>query len=808
MVSAILLSCGGKKKATDATETIDKQFVAIGGANIRLDSLDLSMNIDGLPVQDLRLLRSAVYAKYGYLFMEADLRGYFSANMKTYDSLMWVRWEYEDAGESAEQYKIPKVEPVKLTAEETAFVQRVDERIALLKQNNFVQKGDFRLANPANIINLFQFKDVSPEFLQKLSDNNMVMTQSANTQLFHIYEENDYHQMPNFITTDVMLQAFHMYFSYTLKYLEMKKFVPAVENMCQIIYSNSMNYAKTTDDPELKQTAEYNATFYAIPYTILSGKKLEVPAKYKGMFEDELTKIKNQKDVPSKFLELNANDNSDLDPPAFPYSQFKPRGHYTRNDTLKKYFSAMQWLQLAHYYCCDENQLKDAAFIAAFLSGQEKLMQLYRSVFEPVVFLIGEPDNLSMLDIAEYFGKNNIKSVEAALQPEALEKLNAYLIQLAKTKNVIAPKVELSSHDKINFMPARYLVDNEIIQELVDVRANAKRAYPKGLDVFAAFGSKPAMDILVNTYKEPQNWEKYLPNMNKLQQKFKKYDQWNVSVYNKWIESLLEMQKTDKSYPDFMKLPSWDKKNLNTSLASWTDLKHDAILYGEQPMAAECGDGGPPAPVCVGYVEPNVRFWIKLNELVSLTSNLLKRNNLMTEDLEGRTKQLKEYAEFLLNVSKKEINKQKLSDSEYNTIEYFGASIEHFTLSVIDPDKYFDQWDQVEGPDKSIAIVADVYTRNLVGCNKDGILHEAVGKANNIYVVVEIEGNLYLTKGAAFSYYEFVQPLDTRLTDEEWQQKLESKEGVPPYPVWMNDIMLKTKDDPKVDERVFYSSGC
>ena len=88
-------------------------------------------------------------------------------------------------------------------------------------------------------------------------------------------------------------------------------------------------------------------------------------------------------------------------------------------------------------------------------------------------------------------------------------------------------------------------------------------------------------------------------------------------------------------------------------------------------------------------------------------------------------------------------------------------------------DLHLDDWSLVQGPDKSIAIVADIYTRNIRGCNKNGILHVATGNANNIYVVVEIEGNLYLTRGATFSYYEFVQPLGTRLTDEEWQKMLE-----------------------------------
>ncbi|MDR2840130.1 MAG: DUF3160 domain-containing protein [Paludibacter sp.] len=790
--SAIMLSCGGKQN----TKTVDNQIDdSIETVNFRLDSLNLNMNIDSLSVQDLRLLRNYVYARYGYLFMEADLRAYFTANMPRYDSLMYARWE-------SEEYEVNNIAPIELSEDELAFVQRVDERLALLKKNDFVDINGFRLANPANIVNLFQFQYISPDFLKKLSENNMLITQSNNIQLFSIYEENDYHQMPNFITTDVMLQAFHMYFSYTLKYLEAKKFIPIIENLTFALYNEAIKQAAIAENDDLRRTAEYNATFYAIPYYLISGQKVEIPAQYKAYFEDELVKIKKLEDNASSFL---GND-------YFYYSQFKPRGHYTRSENLQKYFRAMQWLQLAPYCRESQQQLTDAIFLATLLNNTKAadgtpLMNLYNSVYEPVEFLIGESDNLSIRDIALFISENHIEK-NKALMPENIGKVNDFLIKIAKDKNKIGNPLESDCKDRINFMPARYLLDNEVIQELVDIRANAERAFPKGLDVFAAFGSKPAMDILINTYKEPENWTEYLPKMRKLQNKFSNYKNWDISVYNKWIESLLAMQQTDKSYPDFMKLPSWDKKNLNTSLASWTDLKHDAILYGEQPMAAECGDGGPPDPILVGYVEPNVRFWTKLNELVSLTDKLLNQNNLMTDDLQGITNQLKSDAEFLLNVSKKEIKKQKLTDSEYNTIERFGASIEYFTLSIIDPDKYFDNWEQVEGADKSIAIVADVFTRNIFGCNKSGILHEAVGKANNIYVVVEIEGNLYLTKGAVYSYYEFVQPKNIRLTDEEWQQKLDSKDGIPPYPVWMNDIILKTNDDPKVDERIFYSSGC
>ena len=809
--AAVLTACKGKK-TTDTENRKDTQTVADKEAtindlttnsdSIKIKAVDLQQDISKLPLSELRLLRNWVYAQYGYLFMKADLRGYFSANFKQYDSLMNARWDmeeniYYEASKNKEKAKIPEIV---ITPEEAAFIKKIDARIAELKKNDYVEKDGYRLANPDNIVNLFQFIGISDEFKQKLATNNMVITPSGNIQLFHIYEENDYRQIPNFITTDLMLQAFHMYFSYTLKLLEQQKFIPIVEKLTYSLYEKSMLQAKSGAG-ELKEIAAYNATFYAIPYYILTGKKVEVPAEYKKLFDDELRNINKMEDNSSEFLQFEFG---------FPYSQFKPRGHYTRNEKLSKYFKAMQWLQLAPYCRESEKQLKDAIFVASILNTTKtsdgmSLLQLYQSVFEPIVFLIGEPDNLSVLDIAGYLNKTKIQGVNNSLQAENIAKVNSFLVDLSKTRNRIKPKIELSCPDKINFMPARYLVDNEIIQELVDIEKNAKRAFPKGLDVFAAFGSKTAMDILLNTYKENEQWTDYLPTMKKLQQKFSNYNDWNVSVYNKWIESLLAMQQPDKSYPVFMQLPAWSIKNLNTALASWTDLKHDAILYGEQPMGAECGDGGPPPPITVGYVEPNVKFWSKLSELVVLTQKMLEENNLMTDELKGRTAQMKDYIDFLLTVSNKELKKEKLTESEYNTIEYFGASIEHFTLSVVDPDKSFDEWSQVEGPDKSIAIVADIYTRNIPDCPKNGILHEAVGNANNIFVVVEIEGNLYLTKGATFSYYEFIQPLNNRLTDEEWQEMLEKKKA-PSVPVWIEKIMIK--DTPKVDERVFYSSGC
>ena len=81
-----------------------------------------------------------------------------------------------------------------------------------------------------------------------------------------------------------------------------------------------------------------------------------------------------------------------------------------------------------------------------------------------------------------------------------------------------------------------------------------------------------------------------------------------------------------------MYTPQWDKKNLNAALASWAELKHDAILYAKQPMGAECGGGGPEEPICMGYVEPNVKFWQKALDLLNETQDVFSKFDLSTED--------------------------------------------------------------------------------------------------------------------------------------------------------------------------------
>lgn len=770
---------------TVAYETLVKQ----------LPAFDLNQDLSTKSLEELRILRNTIPARKGYLFMNADLRYYFY-NTKWYRALMESRW-YGDCEYSG----LKKLPPISYRPEETAFIERVSKLEDQMKQQNFIGRNGLKYPNVKNIVNGWQFGGLPAPLLDGLAQNGFAIVPANNVQLFHVYEENDYSQTQNFVSTDLYLQLFHMHFSFMLRRIEEEKFSPILHDLIQGMFEESKRLALVEKDPSIKEDLQYTQAFYAVPLTLIGQREVLVDGPYASKVALELSKIEKEQSANSDLLAPFMNV-------PFAYDMLKPRGHYTRNETLQRYFTTMQWLQLGAY-CLEEKTDLRWALTAAFILNTANaksgvsLKKLYSSVLEPTTFLIGKPDNVSLMDICNIIDTKQIKTLFDLMRPETIMLFQAELKKIEATKNVIKPKIENACSGKINFMPARFLIDNEVLQEMTDLK---QRPYPRGLDVMAAFGSQAAEDILIRELDESKSWTKFLPKLENMKAKYKNYESWDETVYTKWISSLNKLLTPDKSYPSFMQLPSWNKKNLNTALASWAELKHDAILYAEQPNAAECGGGEecapPPEPYTVGYVEPNVQYWKSALELLKKTNDILSKYDVMDKQSQYKQEQLVELCTFLLTVSEKELRGEKLLEQEYNTIERIGSSVEYTTLSIMGAYS----WSELSGPDKEIAVVADIYTNNQE--NESGILHAAVGYANDLYVVVEIDGYLYVTKGSTFSYYEHRVPLNNRMTDEEWQEMLKKGKSFPLQP-WMKDIIIKLDKSlqPRVKEYL-YSSGC
>ncbi|TKJ30801.1 MAG: hypothetical protein CEE40_03835 [Chloroflexi bacterium B3_Chlor] len=61
-------------------------------------------------------------------------------------------------------------------------------------------------------------------------------------------------------------------------------------------------------------------------------------------------------------------------------------------------------------------------------------------------------------------------------------------------------------------------------------------------------------------------------------------------------------------------------------------------------------------------------------------------------------------------------------------------------------------------------------------------------KIFEIYVVVEVEGQLTLTEDGVFSYCELPWPRSHRLTDGSWREMLNSGQA-PPRPKWTSTFV-------------------
>lgn len=749
--------------------------------------IDTNMDISQLSLCELRVLRNAFAARQGYLFNNSELRQVFNTT-SWYDSLAWDRYGNEE-----------KRPPIAYTPNETAFINKIKAREEQLVKQNF--KTDRGIVNMDNIINPFQLEVFPDELRSHLAKYGFGIVEADHEQLFQIYEKNDYCMFPNFVTTDLYLQLYHLFFDTMMRRVEEGKLSDVIASLCKQMHGKMIKRAGTADKT-LKDAAEWNAAYFAVGYQLMTGKSLAVSSKYQNEVKTELNNCKASENAFSTFLEY-----TDI---YFPYSLFRPRGHYTRSEKCEKYFRAMMWLQSVPFGTDKQQQLQRAALIAEEMMSDSNLRRAYDSVSEPITYLMGTPDNITIIQVGEIMKRQGVGTSQLLKNKNAMQRFKKEVEAVGDKQTRIRPKFEYSSHHKINFMPQRYQPDGEVMQEMVDCdNKPTKRDVPMGLDVMAAMGSSAAERILINELKQDKQWEMFVPNLQNMKKLMTTID-WNACVTNKWLDALNKLNTAnDSRMPYFMKTPQWDKKNLNASLASWAELKHDAILYAKQPMVAECGDGSLPAPQVVGYVEPNLSFWEKAVALVADTRNVLKRYQLMDENIANILDAVGEQAQFLLNVSKKELAGQKITEEEYDQIRYIGATFEYLSLEMIkEPDQTLMGWSDVQGTDKAIPVVADVLTSNGNNNPEPSILYEAVGPANEIYVVVEVNGLLRLMRGGVFSYREFKRPVDEqRMTDEEWQQKLKEYPSTG-KPSWMEEIIVPIKVKPEDNETVFYGTGC
>ena len=615
----------------------------------------------------------------------------------------------------------------------------------------------------SNIINHEDYEYYQKDFLDKIKKYGFVVSDNAGREFFEQYEDNRYFQVPNFVTVDSMMHTYHIYFAYLMKDIEKNHLVDELKTLTADMIDETADQYDQLKGTAWEESAKTNVAFFAVAGKLLDDKS-KIPAEVADVVDEECDLI----------MDGSGPEESPLFGEYEDYSQYKPRGYYEGDETLEKYFRAMMWYGRRQFTREQENMDRSALLITLALNSKDS--DIWSNIYAVTSFFAGASDDLGYCEympaIQKVYG-DKVSVSDIADDDASWEKFHALTAKMRapRINSIVIEDTEDAENviPGFRFMGQRFTIDATIMQELIyrrvgDFEDEDKRMLPDLLDVPAALGSDKAYDILKDMGETKyKNYDKNLENMRK---EFINDDNsiWNASLYASWLNTLRPLLTEKKEgYPTFMQNEEWTKKDLETFAGSFTELKHDTILYSKQVMA-EMGGGWDEEKDFRGYVEPEPLVFSRFSFLARKTAEGLKDLGYLSKADDENLGKLADLADKLKTIAIKELQNEEISKEEFELIETYGGEIEHF---------WFDAMKNMTGeeyPNSELfpaALVVDVAT------DPNGtVLEMATGDPATVYVVVPVDGKLRIAQGTVFSFYQFKQPISDRLTDSQWRRML------------------------------------
>lgn len=496
------------------------------------------------------------------------------------------------------------------------------------------------------------------------------------------------------ITSDLFFHSSISLYESVITQIEEEKLIPELKELLNQLTSRAEGISKE---------------YFEVALSLLKGDK-----STSRLVLEEIQKIKSARGF----------EHSEILGVEIDYSQFKPRGHYTKSEILKDYFRTVMWLsfpkiplELDKYYNLAKTQ--------ATLLQECGLISKYKEIDSLISKLVGTTDDITPLLILRF------KDTPSPI--DSLKNFQARVVPKMEEKTV-----------KYSFFPQRFVLDSYILQKLtygnvVGYKGVSKelpftaaytldgiqRVFPRGLDVFSVLGSSAAAKIL------KRDGDTDYSNYAKMHGYLKKEIELNEegSLYDIYLCALSELL----SEKDFVS-QSYQYKNLLTALGGWTELRHQTILYAKQSYTS------------LAALPLKKKKVILIEPFPEVYRYLLKFTREMEEFYPSKS--ISEFASIMENV---------IQDSEE---ELNGKIPEQTSIKSI-PSKLR----KIVG-NKKAPIVADVHTDSNTGA----VLEEAIGNPFIVRVFLNINRKNMDLIGVGYSYYEFKQPMENRLSDEEWEE--------------------------------------
>ena len=626
--------------------------------------------------------------------------------------------------------------------------------------------------------------------------------------------------VPMFVTTDLASHSQHLIFDRLLQYTEETFFVPRLKILCSAFIDAIKERSDAPEDIRRKALS-----YFQVPELILSTapvvkyvsdgwhdeKKYSTPDNIQDMLKAYPDDV--QEDF--KQIQDGSGEKSVVFGTREDFSQYKPRGHYTKNGVLEAYFRASMWFGRIHFAITDNDEAEKMTPIAMFIVDtvrrNPELYQKWSEVFEPITALIGESDDLGFPDILPLWNEQKVDDFNNWVSNKEnfisfMKICKERLKSPAISSNTVLLGFDDSNEPMLlekppmgwRFLGQRYTLDADLFQQVCIPNIEG-RTCVRGLDIMRIFGSPVAESFLaMEDYDKPTEGNIFaggsaLKNAHEtLQSRVDKLnaDYWNKTYYSN-ILGTIRAQATFGQGAGFYftECPMWNMKSLISAHATWAELKHDTILYAKQSYA-EKGGGDDwdvtyrtnPLPDPKNYIEPNLSFWELSMKGIEKLFTIYNSFRLMDSETERILESLLEMYSRIYNICNKEVADEAVSEDENRWIRTIPHLLADYVMI------HQDKGDIKEQKDLQMACIADVFTNSDI----EQCLEVGIGVPYKMYVPLNDCNGKRIAVGYIPSYYEFYHPASNRLNDDEWKTIVYNKySDMSKYkPFWSKSCIL------------------
>ena len=362
---------------------------------------------------------------------------------------------------------------------------------------------------------------------ERLGRDGFAVSPGVEKEFFTVFEKARYANVPIFVTSDSLLHVYHLLFDKVLRTAEVQYFIPLLRDLNQALLAQTDSQYQVLRGTGWEDAARRTVAFVGVASKLLDP-DVQVPDYAADLVEAELALIENAAGI--------------LPSPLFPgleygedYTQYIPRGHYTKSDELKAYFKSMMWYgRMTFRLKTDVPEVGRAETRSALLLvhalrtaevSNRPALEAWADLYNPTVFFVGRSDDLTVLQYAEVM--DNIYGKGATVTDLADEMLLDTFIEAANKLPpprimgmVIMDTDEVEETTKgLRFMGQRFVPDAYIFRQLMYRNVGTpshRRGLPKGLDILAAMGSERAYQILDEMGETA--YENYPQQMAKVQE--------------------------------------------------------------------------------------------------------------------------------------------------------------------------------------------------------------------------------------------------------------------------------------------------